>query len=115
MGYLYNKLAKWEHRWKSEEDPGDGMTPGILSSGAYYNTRWLYSSNYIRIKNIQLGYNLPRAGFYDRARVYFSVENAYIWHNYTGGFTPEAVNTDGGDYGGYPQARTYTIGFNLTL
>ncbi|OUJ75821.1 SusC/RagA family TonB-linked outer membrane protein [Hymenobacter crusticola] len=115
MGYLYNKLAKWEHRWKSEEDPGDGMTPGLTSSGAYYNTRWLYSSNYIRIKNIQLGYNLPRAGFYDRARVYLSVENAYIWHNYTGGFTPEAVNTDGGDYGGYPQARTYTIGFNLTL
>jgi hypothetical protein len=116
MGYLYNKLAKWENRWKSEDNPGDGMTPSInATTGAYYDTRWLYSSDYIRIKNITLGYNLPRLKFYDRARLYVAVENAYIWHKYDGGFTPEAANNEGGDYGGYPQARTYTVGFNLTL
>jgi len=116
MGYLYNKLAKWENRWKSEAQTGDGMTPSInATTGAYYDTRWLYSSDYIRIKNITLGYNLPKLSFYDRARFYIAVENAYIWHKYSGGFTPEAANNDGGDYGGYPQARTYTLGFNLTL
>ena len=117
MGYLYNKLAKWENRWKSADNPGDGMTPNInATTGGYYDTRWLYDSDYIRIKNVSLGYNLPnRENLYSRARVYLTVENAYIWHNYDGGFTPEAVNTDGGDYGGYPQARTFTLGFNLTL
>ncbi|WP_266366998.1 SusC/RagA family TonB-linked outer membrane protein [Tellurirhabdus rosea] len=116
MGYLYNKLAKWSNRWKSEQDPGDGMTPSInATTGGYYDTRWLYSSDYIRVKNVALGYNLPSAKFYNRARVYISVENAYIWHNYTGGFTPEAANNEGGDYGGYPQSRTFSVGVNLNL
>ncbi|WP_188811128.1 SusC/RagA family TonB-linked outer membrane protein [Hymenobacter cavernae] len=119
MGYLYNKLDRWANRWKSVDDTGDGMTPSInATTGAYYDTRWLYSSDYIRIKNITLGYNIPSTRFYNRARVYLAIENAYIWHKYYGGFTPEAVNSSGQgayDYGGYPQARTYTFGFNLTL
>lgn len=116
MGYLYNKLAKWENRWKSPEDPGDGMTPSInATTGSYYDTRWLYSSDYVRLKNITFGYNIPKMKWFERARIYISVENPYIWHNYDGGFTPEAANNEGGDYGGYPQSRTYSIGINLNL
>jgi TonB-linked SusC/RagA family outer membrane protein len=116
MGYLYNKLAIWENRWKSPEDPGDGMTPSINSTtGSYYDTRWLYSSDYIRVKNITFGYNVPKMKWFERARVYVSVENPFIWHKYSGGFTPEAANNEGGDYGGYPQSKTYSIGINLNL
>ncbi|TDE16649.1 SusC/RagA family TonB-linked outer membrane protein [Dyadobacter psychrotolerans] len=116
MGYLYNKLAKWENRWKSPEDPGDGMTPSInATTGSYYDTRWLYSSDYIRLKNITFGYNVPKMKWFERARIYVSVENPYIWHKYDGGYTPEAANNEGGDYGGYPQSRTYSIGINLNL
>jgi len=116
MGYLYNKLAKWENRWKSPEDPGDGMTPNInATTGSYYDTRWLYSSDYVRLKNITFGYNVPKMKWFERARIYVSVENPYIWHKYDGGYTPEAANNEGGDYGGYPQSRTYSIGINLNL
>lgn len=116
MGYLYNKLAKWENRWKSPEDPGDGMTPSInATTGSYYDTRWLYSSDYVRLKNITFGYNVPKMKWFERARIYVSVENPYIWHKYDGGYTPEAANNEGGDYGGYPQSRTYSIGINLNL
>lgn len=116
MGYLYNHSSRWNTRWKSEEEPGDGMTPNInAGTGAFFDTRWLYSSDYLRIKNINLGYTLPKTGFYAGARVYLALENAYIWHNYTGGFSPEALQNGGFDRGSYPQARTYTIGFNLTL
>jgi len=116
MGYLYNKLAKWENRWKSPEDPGDGMTPSInATTGSYYDTRWLYSSDYIRLKNITFGYNVPKMKWFERARIYVSIENPYIWHKYDGGYTPEAANNEGGDYGGYPQSRTYSIGINLNL
>ena len=116
MGYLYNKLAKWENRWKSPEDPGDGMTPSInATTGSYYDTRWLYSSDYVRLKNITFGYNVPKMKWFERARIYVSIENPYIWHKYDGGYTPEAANNEGGDYGGYPQSRTYSIGINLNL
>jgi TonB-linked SusC/RagA family outer membrane protein len=119
MGYLYNHLAVWNTRWRSPDNPGDGMTPSIAATtGAYYDTRWLYSSDYLRIKNITLGYNLPGARFYSRARVYATIENAYLFTHYAGGYSPEAVNSTGlgaYDYGGYPPARVYTLGFNLTF
>ena len=116
MGYLYNKLAKWENRWKSADNPGDGLTPNInATTGAYYDTRWLYSSDYLRVKNITFGYTIPKQKWFTTARVFVSVENAFIWHKYSGGYTPEAANNEGGDYGGYPQAKTFSLGLNLNL
>ncbi|MBC8083820.1 MAG: TonB-dependent receptor [Hymenobacter sp.] len=117
MGYLYNHSTRWNNRWKSEAEPGDGQTPSInATTGAYFDSRWLYSSDYIRVKNITLGYTLPKTSFYAGARVYLALENAYIWHSYTGGYSPEAIQQPGGfDNGSYPQARTYTVGFNLSL
>ncbi|HET9502705.1 MAG TPA: TonB-dependent receptor [Hymenobacter sp.] len=116
MGYLYNHLADWNNRWKSEAEPGDGKTPSITAqNSSLLDSRWLYKSDYIRIKNITLGYNLPRSRFYSNARFYVVLENPYIWHSYTGGFSPEALQTGGFDNGSYPQARTYALGFNLSL
>ncbi|MBD2722065.1 SusC/RagA family TonB-linked outer membrane protein [Hymenobacter armeniacus] len=116
MGYLYNHASNWNNRWKSEAEPGDGKTPSITAqNSSLLDSRWLYKSDYIRLKNITLGYTLPKARFYNGARLYVALENAYIWHNYTGGFSPEALQLGGFDNGSYPQARTYTLGFNLTL
>ncbi len=116
MGYLYNKLSIWKDRFQSEAVPGNGNIPSVnATTGGFFDTRWLYSSDYLRIKNITLGYDLPKIKGFDKARLYVSVENAYIWHKYYGGLTPEASNDAGGDYGGYPQARTYTLGVSVTF
>lgn len=116
MGYLYNHATNWNNCWRSPDNPGDGMTPAIgATTGAYFDSRWLYSSDYLRVKNITLGYTLPKARFFSSARVYLALENACIWHNYTGGFSPEALQTGGYDNGSYPQARVYTFGFNLAI
>jgi TonB-dependent starch-binding outer membrane protein SusC len=116
MGYLYNKLALWKDRWQSAAVPGDGNVPSInATTGALYDTRWLYSSDYIRVKNITFGYNVPKIKGLDKARVYASIENPFIWHKYGGGWTPEAANNEGGDYGGYPQARTVSLGVNVAF
>jgi TonB-dependent starch-binding outer membrane protein SusC len=116
MGYLYNKLSTWKDRWQSVEKPGNGWVPSInATTGSFYDTRWLYSSNYLRLKNITLGYNLPKVKGFDKIRLYMSLENAYIWHKYKGGLSPEAVNDEGGDYGGYPQARVSSLGINTTF
>lgn len=116
---LYNRLATWTDRWQSPEQPGNGIIPGnYATTGSYYDTRWLYSSDYLRVKNITLSYMVPPMKWFSYARVYVSVENPFIWHKYTGGYTPEAqspVATDGGDYGGYPQSKTYSLGVNLTF
>ena len=116
MGYLYNHASSWNNRWKSEAEPGDGKTPSITAqNSSLLDSRWLYSSDYLRIKNVTLGYTLPKKRFYSGARLYVALENAYIWHSYTGGFSPEALQAGGFDNGSYPQSRTYTLGFNLSL
>jgi TonB-linked SusC/RagA family outer membrane protein len=116
VGYNYNRLERWTTRWRSETNPGDGMTPSInATTGAYFDSRWLYKSDYVRVKNITLGYTLPKSRLFSSARLYLAVENPYIRHEYTGGFSPEAVQATGYDSGSYAQARTYTIGFNLGL
>lgn len=122
MGASINVLAKWKNMWRSEEEPGDGKTPGIdnKNTSSLYDSRWLYSTDFIKIKNITLGYRIPvkRFKYLSSARLYMSAENVWMWDKYDGGFSPESNNggkTADYDYGAYPQPRTITLGVNVTF
>ena len=119
MGVKINALSHWQNMWVSEEQPGDGRTPSMsATTSALYDTRWLYKSDSIKIKNITLGYTIPLKKIIRNARVYVSAENVYMWDNYNGGYSPEANNGGSAgdyDYGSYPQARVVTFGLKLTL
>jgi TonB-linked SusC/RagA family outer membrane protein len=95
--------------------------------GAIGNTDWLYSSDYISIRNITLGYDLGKLiklkGI-GGARLYVSAENWFYWDKYDGGYNPEATNAGlsadasyplPGDYGGLPQAKSLVAGLNITF
>lgn len=112
MAYSQNVFSWWKNMWISEEQPGDGKTPGLESTtGELRDTRWLYSSDYIRIKNITLGYRIPiNRRIARNARVYLAVENVWMWDKYDGGYSPENKGNNA-----YPQARTYTFGMNFTF
>jgi hypothetical protein len=117
MGTLGNALGRWRDRWRSPSEPGDGHTPRIDgTTGSQYDSRWLYNATYVRFKSLIIGYTLPNGLIrgVDHARVYFSGENLfYLYNKDYGGYSPEALNTDGGDYGAYPDARTIMVGINL--
>jgi len=119
MGTLGNALGRWRNRWRSPEDPGDGFTPRIDgTTGGLYDSRWLYDGTYARFKSLVLGYTLPGnlVKGISSARIYVSGENLFYLHNKDyGGYSPESLNTSGGDYGAYPDARTYIIGINIGL
>jgi len=129
MGALSNVMGHWRDAWWSEEEQGNGSVPYILSSttGTTLDSRWLYSSDYLRIKNVTFGYKLPiNPRIISYARVYVSIENLARWDSYYGGYSPEAANTassdsPGGqsalglDYSGYPSPRIFTLGVNLTF
>lgn len=134
----YNKIPTWQlgNIW-SEENPNAylpryrGYTSqngsGVL---AQQQTRYLQNTAYIRLKNIQLGYNLPaqwirRLGM-ENARVYASGENLWSWSPFyritrdldienTGG--SDSVVTDGGSGKGnnYPILRSMTFGLSVTF
>ncbi len=129
QGLSDNALGFYRNRWRSPTDPGDGTVGKVYSTfGRIKNTDWLYSSNYLRVRNITLGYDLKKAfktvNAIQGARVYATLENFFGYDKYRGGFNPEALNTDlsgsgqfpePGDYGGLPLPKSFIVGLNFTF
>jgi TonB-linked SusC/RagA family outer membrane protein len=128
QGYVDNALGTYRHRWRSATDPGDGKISKAYSTfGRIKNTDWMYSSDYFRVRNISLGYNLGNlisTKYVQGARVYLTLENFFGKDYYLGGFNPDANNTDlsgntsfpePGDYGGMPIPRSLVFGVNFTF
>jgi len=120
MGTSVNVLKKWINMWYSENDPGDGHVPGASGIGfnEEYDNRWLYSSDFIKLKNVTLGYRfkLSKKSPIRSLRLNASVENIFMIDSYEGGYSPESNNSSSRissyDYGAYPQARTFCVGLN---
>ncbi|NDW08726.1 TonB-dependent receptor [Dysgonomonas sp. 520] len=78
------------------------------------SSRFVESGAYMRLKNLQLGYTIPKKLTQkfqiDRCRVYVSASNLFTITDYSG-YDPEVGG--GVDYGNYPQSRTFMFGLNL--
>ncbi|MDX8337751.1 TonB-dependent receptor [Draconibacterium sp. IB214405] len=121
----FNVLEAVSRRWRSPEDPGDGIYGKVISGTTGYERDWmsskfLYDASYFAIKNITLGYQVPfkNSGIVKGLRVYGSIQQAYVFTKYPGN-NPE-VSAAGGLYAGndktaYPVPRTFTLGLNLNL
>ena len=113
----------WEHRWTGEGTSNSMPRMTITDPNASWSSvsdLYLKNGNYMRLKNIQLGYSLPQQWLkkvlINQLRVYVAAENLLTFTKYDG-FDPEIANgtSMGVDRGIYPQARTYTVGVNLSF
>jgi TonB-dependent starch-binding outer membrane protein SusC len=98
---------------------------GDPSNNRRSSDRFLEDGSYLRLKNIVLGYTLPKSilektKVLRNVRIYASAQNLLTFTKYSG-FDPE-VNTFSGnntalgtDFLTFPQARTYTFGVNIGL
>ncbi|WP_158267164.1 SusC/RagA family TonB-linked outer membrane protein [Chitinophaga niastensis] len=80
------------------------------------SSAWVKDASYLRLKNLQLGYNfstknIEKAGI-KKARVYYSGQNILTLTKFAKGFDPEAP-VGRGDY--YPQVLTHTLGLSVTF
>ncbi len=85
--------------------------------------KYLESGNFLRLRNLSIGYTLPsniaKKVAMKNARVYFTATNLFTLTKYTG-LNPEvsiggSSTTPGVDSGSYPLSRTYTVGINVTF
>lgn len=115
-----NLPAEYIERWHGESTSNTMPRFSWTNNNDNYRISDLYVKNgtYARIKNIQLGYTLPKMWtskfFVERLRLYVAAENLFTFTSYKG-FDPE-INADasnGIDRGYYPQARTFTVGLDL--
>ena len=73
---------------------------------------WLQDMSYLRVKNIQLGYTIPKhisqKALIDNLRFYVSIDNALTFTGYKG-LDPEVTGTK------YPTMRLTTFGLNISF
>jgi hypothetical protein len=113
-----DELNTWTHPGQITNTPRAGIYYG---SGGHNSTQYLYDGSYLRLKNLMLGYNLPKSVVnglkITSARLYVSGTNMFTWTKYPG--DPEVstvpVNTVGGgeDFYTIPQPKTFTVGLNV--
>lgn len=112
-------------RWRSLENPGDGIYPrtrsGTTEPFRNFTSRQVFKGTYLAIKNITFGYRVPvKTNYIKSLRTYLSAQNAFIFTKYPG-MNPEAglsgLNglNQGRDFTGYPIARVFSFGINASF
>lgn len=118
-GTIGNYYSSWvDNRW-SPTNP-DGTYPRVserassaVSGGLYPSNFWLQNTSFLRLKNIQLGYNLPSSLLsrikLSNLRVYASAFNLFTITKVQD-YDPEG-NQGSGQF--YPQQRIINLGVNV--
>ena len=127
-----NQLATVANRW-STSNTGATIPRAINgdpNGNNRYSDRWIEDGSYMRIKNIQLGYNVPSKGLsaatktlLSGARIYVAVQNLATFTKYQG-YDPEVTRgasfqkgefalANGQDSGGSPQPTITQVGLQL--
>ena len=79
-------------------------------------SRYLQNAAYIRLKNIQIGYTLPKAWIQkanlEKVRLFFSGDNLWTGTKMSKNFDPELIYQNGMSY---PLSYTLSCGINITL
>ena len=126
-----NQSTSVLNRWSASNPSGTfpRATADDPNSNNRYSDRWIENADYLRIKNIQLGYTLPNSiggmtkDFLSGARVYIGIQNLATFTQYSG-FDPEVTRgasfqkgefslANGQDSGGSPQPRIVQVGVQL--
>ncbi len=112
----------WNNSWKKAGDESWAKFPAAnhWTSEAFSSSATVFDGSYFKIKQIQLGYTLPRNLTQKIAisnlRVFAMLDNFFTFSKYIG-LDPETATTGGNalgfDMGNYPTAKSIIFGVNL--
>jgi len=113
----------WENRWTPQNT--NTIYPKVNPSERnILSDAQVESGSFLRIKNISLGYTLPKSWLakarVSQLRLYVTANNIYNFTKYTG-YDPELFAfgqsslLQGVDYGGYPMSRTLFAGIQISF
>ncbi len=122
-------VGMYEDRWvdaetaaqlgiQPNEDPGASLprlTYGANNNNQQTSTYWLRDGRYIRLKNVDIGYTLPKAFVnslhLNNVRVYITGQNLLTWSKFDT-WDPETTDPRGEQY---PLTKAVTLGLTVNL
>ena len=111
----------WRDAWTPENH--NASMPRIFydtnspsSSRSVQSDFWLQNTSYLRLKNLQLGYTLPKNWLssvgVENVRIYYSVENLLTFDKMKINIDPESTSQR---LSSYPLLRTHAFGINVAF
>ncbi|RAJ97471.1 TonB-linked SusC/RagA family outer membrane protein [Larkinella arboricola] len=110
------------NRWTPTNTNTDIPRASTVRPANRISTRQIEDGSYLRLKNLQLAYNLPNPVLQSlkiqSVRLYVTAQNFLTWTSYSG-FDPEVnrfgqdSRSQGFDYASYPAAKTLLFGLNV--
>ena len=116
MSIIQNQSSAVLGRWTGEGTSNNipRAIYGDPNQNSRVSDRYIEDGSYLKIKNINLSYTLPKAVFgqnFNSVKIFVSAQNLVTWTKYSG-FDPE-VPVNGIDNGTYPITRTVSLGLNI--
>lgn len=107
-------------RWTFENPNPNASYPRFTYDEKYNQSNlssyWIEDASYLRLKNVQLGYTLPKHWLskfrVQNCRIYFSGENLLTFTDFFDSYDPETPNSGGGYY---PVTKSVSLGISVTL
>lgn len=115
-------LSVYQSAWTGEGTSNTFRQVNQNNTNGRFSERFIEDGTYLRLKNVQIGYNIRKLGGLDwvsNIRLYINAINLITVTDYSG-YDPEVSAFSGGamrgvDLGNYPQSRTIMFGLNATL
>lgn len=142
------QMLKWTANNMWSEDNPNALFPRLSAANKYFDgsynhwscymnkypvDRYIFNIAYLRLQNLQVGYNLPKNLVkkisLSGVKVYLSAENLFTWspfYKYTKDFDVLTINSHGDDPGNgiswssssigqqYPVLKTFSVGLTIT-
>ena len=112
-----NWLDAWTPENTNAEWPRLFLEENSISSPQRVNSSfWCMNTNYLRIKNVNLGYTLPKSWTNKlgiaNAKIYYTGENLFTFDSLPFNADPESPS---GNLDVYPISRSHSFGINVTF
>jgi TonB-linked SusC/RagA family outer membrane protein len=119
-----NQSRDMLNRWTPTNTNTDIPRASTTRPANRISTRQMEDGSYLRLKNVQLAYNLPakltKPLHVQGIRFYVTAQNYFTWTKYSG-YDPEVnrfgqdSRSQGFDYASYPAAKTLIFGLNVSF
>lgn len=121
IGDTSHPSTNWLDAWSPENTDTDwprifAEENSVSAPSKVYSSFWCMDADYVRIKNINFGYTLPKSWLSKlgiaNAKIYYTGENLFTFDSLPFNADPESPS---GNLDAYPISKSHSFGINVTF